>query len=102
MKVKTFALPVTLIALLALIVVVNKKKPSAGVSLAEYEEHETGRRGLVDKFSRERVQYEFDMLKSPATSKIPKDIFEKRKWCAFRACIYKTDVFKIAFRIYSF
>lgn len=77
MKVKTFALPVALIALLALIVAVNKKKPSAGVSLTEYEEHETERRGLVDEFSRKRVQYEFDMLKSPLTGKIPENIFEK-------------------------
>ncbi len=77
MKIKTFTLLLSLSALCLAFLFIHKKGSSPAPAPDEFEEHETEHHGLLDEFSRERVQYEFDMLKNPITGKIPKGIFEK-------------------------
>jgi hypothetical protein len=75
MKTKTSALLITLSVLLIIVFLINKKDPSS-VRTSGYKEQETEKHGLVE-YSRERTQYEIDMLKDPVTGKIPQNIFEK-------------------------
>ena len=73
MKTKTFTL-LSICSVLVLSLAVMHKK---NAFLVQSEEPETERHQLIDAFSRERVKYEFDMVKNPVTGKIPEGIFEK-------------------------
>ena len=75
MKIKISTYFIFFVVLALAVSLMHKKNAPADRSMSDYEkEHEAGRYALPDEFSRERVKYEFEMLKSPVTGKIPKDI----------------------------
>lgn len=74
MKRKTYIGLVALTVLTAAIFFINNKRTSSAPALyskqEEKEEHKA-------RFAQERLRYEFDMLKDPATGKLPYRIFEQ-------------------------
>ena len=73
MKTKILAASLCITLLTGIIVHLSTKNDNT--EYFDFEENE--RKGLLDEFSRARVQYEFDMLKDPNTGTIPKGIFEQ-------------------------
>src|SRR5215204_2734473 len=72
MKTKVFIGLSAFIAILFL-----QKNSFVEVRSFEEESEAEERTGLTNRFSRERLQYEFDLIKNPVTGTVPEAIFKK-------------------------
>ena len=83
MKKKVFLWLIAILVLSSVSVIAIKKifpkEQTTEERLRSYERERKKKKQRKAAFSEQRVRYEFEMLKDPATGKIPAGIFEKEK-----------------------
>lgn len=81
MKLKIFAIALLSLGLTVLLFYFTRNGQSSRFENEAYEneEHEEAEKEASAAFVEARLKYEFDMLKDPATGKIPEGIFEKER-----------------------
>ena len=83
MKRKAFLWFIAILAFSSVSVIAIKKlilrEPAMEERLRSYEDERKRKKQKKAAFSEQRIKYEFEMLKDPATGKIPAGIFEKEK-----------------------